>query len=476
MRRLLEVRLRREKQSKTAVPFHEALPFASRCSSCQIRPVTRIVELHGESRQFCQVCALKQEDRRGRKSRWLEDPEEGFEKFLEENEDLHARYYKGASPDQIDRADIRVPNDLEEIGQKPLTRKDEREQPPSLKLDHLDRTPLSKPGYVGFIYADGDGVGSFIGGQSSVSALKKESERIPAIIRQAVYRALAESLHPKWVERKNEKGRVIDKPLIHPFEIITIGGDDVLLIVPAHVAVPVAVRICQLFQGGAGLTMSAGVVIADDHNPVRFLRDLAHQLLKSAKKRARQEKERQEKENGNATGALDFLVLRSQSMVRSDLEQLRRSAPYYYRVDDEEDEEGEELQLTAGPYTLDEALKMLRLLVGFRRVDFPKSQLHALTTVLREGRSVSSLFYLYQQIRLGEKGYVLGRLAELWSEARGPNPRLDIVPWRKFEVECKGAPRTIFRTPLPDLAELYDFVSSLSAGELGEMWSAILEE
>ncbi len=442
MRRLLEVRLRQKKQSKTTVPFHQALPFAYHCSSCQMRPATRIIDLHGEPWPVCPVCEIKQEDRREKKGRWLKE----FEAFLEERGG--ERYYGQLSPDQVY---IDIPDDLEEIGQ----------------------TRLTKPGYVGFIYADGDGVGSFVGGQSSVSALKANSERIRRTIREAVYRALAESVHPERVERRDRKGQVVSEPVIHPFEIITIGGDDVLLIVPGHVAVPLAVRICQLFQEGASesetttevvttnLTMSAGVVIADDHNPLRFLRDLADQLLKNAKKRARQEKEQE-----NVTGALDFLVLRSQSMIRRDLKQLRRSRPYYYCV---EDEEGEGLQLTACPYTLDEARTMLRLLIGFRRVDFPKSQLHALTAALQEGRHLSSLFYLYQQIRLGDKGFVLGHLGEIWGESWGPNPRLDLVPWQKVDQKT-------FRTPLPDLAELYDFVSALSADELEETWGAILEE
>lgn len=425
MGRLLEVRLRRKKQGKTIVPFHQAIPFAHRCSSCQIRPATRILDLHGEPRPVCRICEIKQENRREQKSRWAEE----FEESLKEKRD--ERYYGEASPGQVD-----IPADLDEIGQ----------------------TCLTKPGYIGFIYADGDGVGSFIKRQTCVSAHKENSEEIRRIIRQAVYRALAESLHPERVERKDGKGGVIPRPVIHPFEIITIGGDDVLLIVPGHVAVPLAVRICQLFQGEASynLTMSAGVVIADAHNPVRFLRDLAEQLLKSAKRCARPEKEK-----GNITGALDFLVLRSLSMVRRDLKQLRRSAPYYYSLEDEGETEG--LQLTACPYTLDEARSMLRLLIEFRRVDFPKSQLQALITALREGRHVSSLFYLYQQVRLRERGRVLAHLGEVWSL----DPRTDLVPWQKVDQRT-------FRTPLPDLAELYDFVSSLSADELEEIWGEML--
>ena len=55
-------------------------------------------------------------------------------------------------------------------------------------------------------------------------------------------------------------------------------------------------------------TLSTGVVIADSHNPARVLQQLAKDLCRSAKQRAYDE----EQSGGEATSAIDFLLLKEQ--------------------------------------------------------------------------------------------------------------------------------------------------------------------
>lgn len=434
MVRLMGIELRKAKESKELAPFHESMPFAFRCASCQIRPASGFVEVRGERQQFCNACARKLEDRRAQKSRWTDE----FRKFLEgpEKDELRRRYYTELAPREVDYA-----QDFGEIGAA---------------------SKAGAGGYIGFVYADGNDVGAFVEGQASPREYKENSEAIGRATTQAVYQALAENLHPYEVERRTLKGRKSGDVTIDPFEVLTIGGDDVLLIVPGDVAIPIALRVCQLFslsapqsRDGEPLTMSVGAVVADSHNPVRFLSDLADELNRSAKRRSRS--------NGGGV-TIDFLILKSQSMLRTQLEQLRNAPPY--RLTTEETKK--DLQLTSRPYSLREMQILLRLLREFKRMNFPKSQLHALADSLQDGRHVSSLFYLYQQVRLKEKGKLLERLGEDWKL----EPQKDPIPWQRV----LDRPGIGFRTILLDLAELYELMPQLEGEELDQLWAEILGE
>jgi CRISPR/Cas system-associated protein Cas10 (large subunit of type III CRISPR-Cas system) len=127
--------LRRKKESRESVPFIEALPHVERCRSCQIRPAHPEYLDRYPDWPLCKVCYEKRAYR-GR-DLWFCD----FQAFLDENQPLSTRYYQGKKPfPQFDaeREQARwTPQDLDEIGQACTTR----------------------PGYVGMIYLDGDGMG-----------------------------------------------------------------------------------------------------------------------------------------------------------------------------------------------------------------------------------------------------------------------------------------------------------------------------
>ena len=432
MVRLMGIALRKAKESKELIPFHESIPFAFRCASCQMRPASRFVEVRGDREEVCSVCARKLEDRWAQKSRWTDE----FKEFLDgtEKDELRRRYYRELAPREVDYV-----QDFGEIGQ-------------ACRLGD----------YIGFIYADGNDVGAFMEGQASPREYKENSQAIAQATTQAVYQALAENLHPCEVERRTLKGRKTGDVTIDPFEILTIGGDDVLLIVPGDVAIPIALRVCQLFsfsaprsRHGEPLTMSVGALVADSHNPVRFLSQLADELTESAKRRSRSS-------GGGVT--IDFLILKSQSMLRTQLEQLRNAPPYRLRTE----EEKKDLELTSRPYSFQEMQILLRLLKEFKRMSFPKSQLHALADSLQDGRHVSSLFYLYQQVRLKEKGKLLERLGQDWKL----EPQKDPIPWQRV----LDRPGIGFRTILLDLAELYELMPPAEGEELDRLWGEVLQE
>jgi len=432
MVKLAGVALRRRKDNRPLTPFRETLPHAQRCRSCGQRPAALMGRLHEDLWPLCEPCLLKVKGRRADRSHWLEK----YLGFVAKRSDLEVTYYGKHGPD-----DVKIANDLGEIGQ----------------------ACAARSGYVGFIYADGNSVGRLLETQRTIAEFRQVSDALKDVTESAVYQALADLVRPAKVKREQDGGPEI----IHPFEIITIGGDDVLLIVPGDVALPLAVRICERFgQGmkeagfqlpdGSPVTMSAGAVIAESHNPVRALRDVAEQLLKRTAKR---------RTHDARAPALDFLVLKSQSMLRRDIDDLR--ATYPIKLPGESKRTA--LRLTGTPYTLEEMKTLLRLLRQMRLSGFPTSQLQRLVEALHEGRERGSLFFLYQQARLHERetGAILKAIEKAWhfDEERDP------IPWNR--VDCDPDAEVAYTSILPDLAELYDFVPSKE--DLGR-WDVLLGE
>lgn len=401
MRKQLGYALQVAKQSGTAPPFRESLPFARRCQSCGLRPAT----LMYRDRYLCAVC-----DHRGQKGWQGKGDWVGkFEEFVDRTAELRRPYKGGESwPDSYG-----FPIDLEELGQT-----------------------SARQGYVGLIYADGNWIADYLDHQRSLRDFHETSQSLEDVAREAVFRALAEHLRLDKVTPSEERRTHDESVLIHPFEILTIGGDDVMLLVPGSAAIGIAARICHIFTesfADEGVSMSAGVVIADDHNPVYVLQDLASQLLKSAKVA------------GRDCSRLDWLILTSPSMLDSDLKTVRRLPPYRVEVDDDT------LSLTGRPYTLPQIIHLYDLLFKMDDADLARGPLFDLVDTLYEGRVAGTLRYLYQF------GRATPRQREVWEALHAYwefRPLDDPIPW----IHASGEGEYDYWTMLLDLVELYDFV------------------
>jgi CRISPR-associated protein Cmr2 len=404
---LAGMRLRRRKENKTSVPYFAALPHARRCQSCQTRPADEYdADEDGQPGPLCPVCRGKR-DASGKRT-WSKRFEMTLRRDLAP---LAEQYFSNYDQERIHSA-----RDLTQIGAA---------------------CQGQKRGYIGFIYADGDSVGRYVETRRTMREYRQASLRINQATWLAVVTALATHLSATEVLRPESEGA----ELIHPFEIITVGGDDVLLIVPAHAALPIAIKLSEEFErraprvGDQTLRMSVGVVIADDHNPVRLLRDLTEELLKhSAKPYGRE----------MAQAAIDFHILRSQAMLGGSASQARERFPYSVEAD------REKLRLTGRPYTRPHMAAMWDALSALKQANFPNSQMHALAENLPAGRGPSTLFYLYQSVRLKETGFE--KLHQTLQAAKGRADDAQPLPW--FD---SPSPDLDFETPLWDVADLYDF-------------------
>lgn len=339
-------------------------------------------------------------------------------------------------------------------------------------------------GYVAYIYADGNNMGGYI--QQAIKtpeAYQRFSDDVLHATEAAVYAALDQHIQPIWYEPPAQSSRQTPG-WIYPFEILTIGGDDVLLIVPGDKGLAIAKTISEQFELAllrrnpayrasktyamedvhryrdpegtspgsypvqCQLSMSAGVLITAENTPIYYADRLVSQLLKSAKQKAKRLKKK-----GYLGGTVDFLMLKSVTMVSSDITTFRAQGLTRDRPDHPT------LKLYGAPYTLHEIDGLLATVQMLRESKFPPSQLYQIRSLLEEGKKTAMLNYRYFRARLKDKGAVLDThfdQAWCWAQSNGGT----LAPWR-----CVGD-RT-YETIWRELVELYAFVPDASTPRAG---------
>ena len=335
-----------------------------------------------------------------------------------------------------------------------------------------------RPGFVGYIYADGNNMGRYI--QKAIQtpeAYKNFSQEISAATEQAVYRAIAKHLKPFRYQRDSESDRKKEFVWIHPFEILTIGGDDVFLVVPADQALNIARTISEefekllLLQGTtyraeetynqenvhryqsakqrplipqSVLSMSSGVLIAAENTPIYYAQGLIEQLLKSAKKKAKTLRT-----EGYLGGTVDFLVMKNVTMISSNLTEFRTKGLTKGTAGQST------LKLYGGPYTLYELGGLLTTVETLKKTGFPISQLYKLRDFLEQGKRTAMLNYRYFRVQLGTKGEQLKDVFEdVWCQAKTNGGNL--APWMSLQNGSSSG--TTYETIWRELVDLIPFV------------------
>lgn len=366
----------------------------------------------------------------------------------------------------------------------------------------------SRPGhYIGLIYADGNNVGRLMATLKTPQSYATVSRILSKVARDAVFAALAKTLKPVEVstDERGADGNA-KRAWVHPFEILTIGGDDLLLIVPGSFALEIALEIGKGFEQGIAdhfadsgedveilapikselgysqlhspqahcsttryqakseyasyshpltIGLSAGVVVAQETTPIFFLRDLVEELLKSAKKKAAKQADQ-----GFLGGAVDFMILKSVSMVTDKIESFR-----YQALGDRSSKPKEAMRkLFAKPYSWHEFEGLIKTAQAFHAGQFPRSQLYQISERLQrdEGMGVvgSVMDYLYSRSRASEpiSDLLQSSFEQAWrSQVAG---KVALPPWLAFQDQSDSAlQEQRWETIWPDLVEIYDMLS-----------------
>ncbi|MCG3173790.1 MAG: hypothetical protein GMKNLPBB_01992 [Myxococcota bacterium] len=278
-----------------------------------------------------------------------------------------------------------------------------------------DLDDLAGSGYLALIHADGNGVGSGAGKGDSKRAASFHRNRV--LLRRALQKAI--------IMHCPGSGQA---PLIP----LMLGGDDLLLVARAEIALPFVVTLCaelealQKNSAGFKLTLGVGVVVAKHTIPIHRLHEVAGQLASSAKRRFRGFKNAA----GEERSVVDWAVYTTAWV--DDPEEIRRRD--WIRG------KGQDLRvLSQRPVdvlvdVLGDRLSSLQGLVeGAKKLQAaPRSQLRYLVDQLARGRSLTELAF-----------------AELAKEARAALEEAGVkAPWRRAS---NGGP---WLTELLDLVEI----------------------
>ncbi len=389
---ILQGRMEEAKQAREVAPFYEALPFGRRCERCGKR-MAQDREPVGDGQALCAVC--KRRDERGRMRR---GPIRG-----QFNQEFWERYREAIRAEQ--------PEDL----------------------DTLLRSAPRK--YLAFLYADGNDIGRLLQRVRSEDDYRAISEALREGTKEALYKAL-------W-QVCGEELRRSDRHW--PFEIVSVGGDDVIVLLQAGYAWEVAVKFLELFEQEVGsrlpelrerpVTASCGIAIADGKYPVRYLERLAADLLKQAKKRAKANPEAPQ-------SAVSFLWL-PMPIASERTESLME----VYSL--------ENAHLAARPYTLGEAREVQE---AVRRVsEWPQTTRHRWAEALMRGVFFSLNFIRYDlALQKDSRRKIQKFIQELMENlsriiaSRKPPHHGSLGFW--YETRENG--KTIWCTPLLDVLEL----------------------
>jgi hypothetical protein len=291
----------------------------------------------------------------------------------------------------------------------------------------------SPSGYVALVYVDGDGVGRKLRDVVARSGFNGY-QRFSRALTVAATGATAEALAAAYYWHEPPLGDDPDDPereaRFLPFEVITIGGDDVIVICTGEHGLAVAHTICKRFGpllreampvDAPELTASAGVVIAHDSLPIVQLERRGRELLRSAKKLE--------------GGGVDFHIVSTPAM--DDLGALR-ARDYGF----------EGVALTARPYSLTEIGALIAHARTLRSCELSGSKRADLYLAAHGERVQATLDVLMVQTRLREpaRGALIKALYALGCGLHYP-----------FRLDEGRDPA--YSTALLDLLEAMEFVA-----------------
>jgi len=372
------------------------------------------------------------------------------DEFLATNHDYRGHYYRHLSTTSVKVEDVAAAQSLTEIGD-------------------------ASDGFVGYIYADGNNMGGYI--QTAIKTpeeYQKFSQDIFEATQNSVYMALAKHLEPHQLKNLDPDDESTHKngDWIHPFEILLLGGDDVLIVVPANKALNIAQTLGKKFeaillekgykslpsqqeahrykgkvppQSHCELSTSIGVLITAYNTPIYYAKRFYEQLLKSAKNKAKELK----KDYDYHGGTVDFLTLKSVTMISSDITSFRQEGLT-------QQEKGKpKLKFYGAPYTLHELGGLIETGEKIKQSEFPRSQLYQIRSLLERGKQTAILNYRYFRVRLKPENQKL--LEEYFEKAwcNAKTNKGNLAPWMSLP-EKDGT--TTYETIWRELVELYPFI------------------
>ncbi|MEM3563789.1 MAG: hypothetical protein QXR19_11200 [Candidatus Jordarchaeaceae archaeon] len=271
--RQAQVNLRRAKHRDKPPVSIEQTPYTAICASCGVR-IARYYESRfpdEEENYVCEVCERKSEAREHVKENFLR-------KFLSFVSVGMTQGYDFPKKDADEVANLDPRN------------------------------------YIAYIIADGNNMGKIFGSCNNFDQLRKLSENLDTIINES----LAEPTKVLLGKQRRHLQEREEGSVLIPVLPLILGGDDVFALLPARWSLDFTLRFSMEFEkrmknfltqiglSDVSPTISAAVVICKGKFPYLVAHEIGEELLKTAKKRAKEEK----------SSTISFTVLTGSEIVK----------------------------------------------------------------------------------------------------------------------------------------------------------------
>ena len=293
--------------------------------------------------------------------------------------------------------------------------------------DFDDLGEMSEPkNYMGLIYADGDSMGKVLESLENLDQIKKFSKAVDDAIYQAVHEAILAYLSPG------------DK--YFPFDILMLGGDDLVMVTTAHKALEVSMKITEKFSEltkaclGKPLTLSVGVAIAHTKFPFLSLLELTEQALKFAKKEV--VKRKRHVQDTAKEGLINFIVMSNSNNLDFDTHHRETLS-----------DKDENVYRTLRPYSPADMRYIIETIRSLKRENFPRGKLKGLQGAIFQNRNQSILegLMFLSSTKEKQRKIFIDFLTHFATSSPFPH-----FPWFKEGED--------YYSPFLDLLELYDFI------------------
>jgi hypothetical protein len=431
----------------TALPSH---PFLRPCSACGVQYAEEKdnsgdADPGEQDKRFCRVCIKKR----------TED-----DKIKQDIQ--HSLFRKRTHPDQDD-------NSLSYIWEKIIHNLPDNYDLPANVERPSDfnklRGPAGGKDYLALIYADGNSMGQIM------DKLKNLQERqdVAELIDNSIFKALGKAIF-QYLPVIPAVGK--EAPMF-PFDILMIGGDDLMLVTRATDAFDVARTVAKEFydltkagsKNGEEYSLSVSVIIAPIKYPFGLLQDMASDALKHAKKEGARNYPQTPDKYGDTY--INFLVVAGggNNEFKAVMDLLRSKSTKNI-------EGSKKFYATMRPYTAEGFDSLLATIRDGKRLGLGRTKLHQLreavlkmnlTTSVGEAAAVMRNWKKEQEQFARKKIYTL-------DDYHRPRPdNNDSTRWRFIRPTFPWLPfeNRIYRTSVLDFVEIYDFVT-LPAEEGGD--------
>jgi hypothetical protein len=417
-----------------ALPSH---PFLCTCHSCGTNYAVDILHDPDDNdepgNRYCQVCEKKRyEDRRVKRS-------------MEEGNVSEASLWGHI---------------LNVLRRKDATLAAASKIPARPKDFNIFREFMQGKDYLGLIYADANGMGEAFAELKTLEEVKKKAK----LIDKAVFEAMGDAIRAH-LPAQNDK---------FPFDILLIGGDDIVMVIPANKALQVAYTLAEQFYEHTNHqhTLSIGIVLAPIKYPFAQQYGMVVDALKAAKKAGAKIAIAQYKSNGNSKNNSQKDSGQKEQTYINFVVVTGNTSLSYKKVYDEMYQKKllsngqEEFYATLRPYSLSQLHWLLAQLENGHSKRLGRTKLHQLRQAILLRNNTTSILQalaLLRNWKKEEREFMKGMVRELETRQNqhANTKHKDMGPLFPWYLDGKASDEqhTIYRTPLLDFVELYDFVS-----------------